>query len=122
VSAGDAPEGAGRSEPSPEALEREIKQTREELGDTVAALVAKADVKTRVKEKAGQLTAQLKARAEETGQQVSSQVQSARHAALPGQQVTDRMTPAVRQQPVPLALACGAMVAGIVLIVWGSRR
>jgi predicted phage tail protein len=36
---------------SPEELRREIEETRENLGDTAAALAEKTDVKTRAKEK-----------------------------------------------------------------------
>jgi hypothetical protein len=36
---------------SPEQIRREIEDTRQELGDTAAALAAKTDVKTRAKEK-----------------------------------------------------------------------
>ena len=38
-------------ERSPEELRREIEDTREELGDTAAALAEKTDVKTRAREK-----------------------------------------------------------------------
>ena len=37
---------------SPEQLEREIEETRQNLGDTAAALAGKADFKTRAREKA----------------------------------------------------------------------
>src|SRR3954452_18956526 len=43
--------GARVGEKSPEDIQREIEETREDLGDTVAALAAKTDVKTRAKEK-----------------------------------------------------------------------
>src|SRR5204863_2291006 len=36
---------------SPEEIRREIEETRQELGDTAAALAAKTDVKSRAKEK-----------------------------------------------------------------------
>jgi muramoyltetrapeptide carboxypeptidase LdcA involved in peptidoglycan recycling len=38
-------------EKTPEEIRREIEATRQELGDTAAALAAKTDVKTRAKEK-----------------------------------------------------------------------
>jgi hypothetical protein len=47
-------------------LEKEIEQTREQLGQTVEALAAKVDVKARAQEKLGQLTAQ----ASQAGQQI----------------------------------------------------
>ena len=41
-------------------LRRDIEQTREELGDTAAALGAKADVKSRAKERADEIKGELK--------------------------------------------------------------
>jgi len=38
-------------QPTPEELRREIEATREDLGDTAAALASKTDVKARAKEK-----------------------------------------------------------------------
>jgi hypothetical protein len=51
-------------------LEKEIEQTREQLGETVEALVAKVDVKARAQQKLGQLTARLKGKATEAGEQI----------------------------------------------------
>ena len=44
-------------------LEKEIEQTREQLGETVEALAAKVDVKARAQQELGQLTARLKGKA-----------------------------------------------------------
>jgi ElaB/YqjD/DUF883 family membrane-anchored ribosome-binding protein len=41
----------GNEQPSPEELRRDIEQTREDLGETAAALASKTDVKARAKEK-----------------------------------------------------------------------
>jgi 2C-methyl-D-erythritol 2,4-cyclodiphosphate synthase len=43
-------------------LEKEIEQTREQLGQTVEALAAKVDVKARAQEKLGQAGQQIKKR------------------------------------------------------------
>jgi type VI protein secretion system component VasF len=43
-------------------LEKEIEQTREQLGQTVEALAAKVDVKARAQEKLGQVSQQIKER------------------------------------------------------------
>jgi hypothetical protein len=51
-------------------LEKEIEQTREQLGATVEALAAKVDVKARAQEKLGQLTARLTGKATEVGEQI----------------------------------------------------
>jgi ElaB/YqjD/DUF883 family membrane-anchored ribosome-binding protein len=40
-----------KREKTPEEIRREIEETRQELGDTAAALAAKTDVKNRAKEK-----------------------------------------------------------------------
>jgi hypothetical protein len=74
-------------------LRQEIKRTREELGETVEALVAKTDVKARAKDRANQLservrhkTVQAKAEAMARAGQVRSQftgkAAGARHAAV----------------------------------------
>ena len=44
-------------DPSPEQIEAEIEETREELGETVAALAEKADVKKQAKQKAEEIKA-----------------------------------------------------------------
>lgn len=44
----------------PDALVEEINRTRAELGDTVEALVAKADVKTRAQQRAAEVSTQAK--------------------------------------------------------------
>jgi alanyl-tRNA synthetase len=55
---------------SREAVEERIEQTRAELGETAAALAAKADVKARVKDSAAEKKEQVKERAAETTAQV----------------------------------------------------
>jgi|SRR5215211_1453850 len=49
--------GVEKEQPTPEELRREIAQTREELGETAAALASKTDVKARAKEKVEDLKA-----------------------------------------------------------------
>ena len=53
----------GSSKPDVDALKAEIKQTRAELGETVQALAAKADVKARAKEQVEQTKQRVKAQA-----------------------------------------------------------
>ena len=77
-------------------LEKEIEQTREQLGQTVEALAARVDVKARAQEKLGQLTAQ----ASQAGQQI-------------------------RKRPVPAAATVGVLgllVLFLVLIRRWTRR
>jgi Tfp pilus assembly protein FimV len=57
--------GGAPAKPDVEALRAEIKQTRAELGETVQALAAKADVKARAKEQVEQTKQRVKAQAAE---------------------------------------------------------
>jgi len=84
---GDAP-----AKPDVEALRAEIKQTRAELGETVQALAAKADVKARAKE----------------------QVEVARERALE--------TVRTNQVPIAIVVAGAMAVVGIILVLRGRRR
>jgi hypothetical protein len=78
--------------PSVEELRAEIKQTRAELGETVQALAAKADVKARAKE----------------------QVEVARERALE--------TVRTNQVPIAIVVAGAMAVVGIILVLRGRRR
>lgn len=59
-----------------QALQADIERTREQLGETVQALAAKADVKTMAKKKAAAASSQLKDRAQAATRRV---VEQARH-------------------------------------------
>jgi hypothetical protein len=74
------------------ALRTEIEETREELGDTAAALAAKTDVKARAQDRADELKARAKAKADE-----------------------------IRENPAP-AIAAGAVVATVAIIWLARRR
>ena len=84
-------------------LEKEIEQTREQLGQTVEALAARVDVKARAQQELGQLTARLKGTANQAKQQ----------AAQVGQQI--------RKRPVPAAATAGA-IGALVLFFTVIRR
>jgi hypothetical protein len=76
---------------SPEQIRREIEETREDLGETAAALAAKTDVKTRAKEKvegvrAGAAMTQVKASAQQ------NPIPTAAIAAFVGGYVLGRIT------------------------------
>jgi len=62
--------GGAPAKPDVEALRAEIKQTRAELGETVQALAAKADVKARAKEQVEQTKQRVKDQAAEATQRV----------------------------------------------------
>ncbi len=78
--------GAGAPR-EPDKIREEIEQTREELGETVAAMAEKADVKQQAQAKAGELKEQAGAKARQARQ-------------------------LTQENPVPLALV-GAFVAGV---------
>lgn len=100
----------GNGTGDPEALREAIRETRAQLGETVQALAARADVRTRLKESAVRKKDQLvRQAAEKTG-------------VVRGQ--AGQGAAAVRRKPLPLVvLAAGAAaVAIVVLVVRGRRR
>ena len=140
--------GSGGAKPDVEALREEIKQTRAELGETVQALAAKADVKARAKEQVELTKAKAKAQVHEATEKVrgaaanaaavaSDKVRAATSQA--GDKVslaTDKVRETgaldkaqdareqVRRNPVPFAavLAAGVALVGIILIVRRRSR
>jgi len=91
--AGSAPDGEtpqttapARAQGAPpddvQELQREIEQTREQLGDTAEQLVAKADVKARAQSKAAELAGRVK------GQAATARAQAAAGAGSVRDQVT----------------------------------
>lgn len=128
---------AASGKPDVEALRTEIAQTRAELGETVQALAAKADVKARAKEQVEQTKQKVKAQAAEAGQRArdAAAVASGRVRTV-ADQATDKARESgalekaeqaraqVRNSgvPVPLVLAGVAALIGVILIVRGRRR
>jgi ElaB/YqjD/DUF883 family membrane-anchored ribosome-binding protein len=94
----------------PAALRAEIQQTRADLGETVQALAAKADVKARLKESAAQTGARFRERAAQGTDLMREQA--------------GQTAEAVRRDPVPwAAVAAGVLVVvAVVLVVRGRRR
>jgi ElaB/YqjD/DUF883 family membrane-anchored ribosome-binding protein len=113
--------GAGRDKPDVQALRAEIQQTRHDLGETVQALAAKADVKARAKEQVAQ--AKLKVRAS-VGQATDKVRDSAVHAAHSAEGYAHEASVRAKRNPVPLAavLAVGAAVVVAVILLRRSRR
>lgn len=87
--------------PDVQALRDEIRQTRAELGDTVQALAAKADVKARVKESAADARERVKESAVEAGQRVKESAVEA------GQRVMGSATHTAAQVKDSAELAMG---------------
>jgi ElaB/YqjD/DUF883 family membrane-anchored ribosome-binding protein len=89
----------------PEQIREEIEATRQELGDTVAALSAKADVKAQAKQKIDDTKASVTDKKDELlGKAREASPQSAVTAA-------SRASEQARQRPVALA-AAGAFAFG----------
>jgi cobalamin biosynthesis Mg chelatase CobN len=140
--------GASNGKPDVEALRADIKQTRAELGETVQALAAKADVKARAKEQVEQTKQKVRAQAVEATEKVRDAALVAtdkvRHVAVQAgaaargtaQQGTDKVKDSgaldraqdarqrVRRNPIQLAavVATAVAIVGVILIVRGRRR
>jgi Protein of unknown function (DUF3618) len=108
-------------EPGPGAgiddIQTDIEQTRKELGETVEALSAKADVKARVKQKASDTKDRITEKAYEgrdaVGGKAHAAQSTARHALTDG-------TGSVKRGVPIAALVAAAVVIGVV--VWRRRR
>jgi cobalamin biosynthesis Mg chelatase CobN len=140
--------GASNGKPDVEALRADIKQTRAELGETVQALAAKADVKARAKEQVEQTKQKVRAQAVEATEKVRDAAlvatdkvrQAAAQAGVAArgtaEQATDKVEdsgaldrtqdarPRVRRNPIPFAavVATAVAIVGVILIVRGRRR
>ena len=89
----------------PEQIREEIESTRQELGDTVAALSAKADVKAQAKQRIEDTKATVAQRKEQLlGKAKEASPQGAATVAA-------RASDQARQNPLPLA-AAGAFAFG----------
>ncbi|WP_433688810.1 DUF3618 domain-containing protein [Micromonospora carbonacea] len=102
-----------------EALREEIRRTRVELGETMEALAAKADVKARLRSSAEQAKGRVREQAAQTVARVRGQAaqgaEAARERAAAGAELG--------RSPVPwAAVAAGAVAAMIVLLIVRGRR
>ena len=92
----------------PERLEQDIEQTRDELGDTVEALAAKADVKAQAKQKVDDVKTSVSEKKEDLlGKAGEASPDSAKAAA-------SQASTKARENPVPLA-AVGAFAGGFLV-------
>lgn len=102
-----------------ETLRQEIAQTRAELGETVQALAAKADVKARLQETADD----AKARVREGLQNAAVEAKSAAAAAPErAQALATRTGRAIRSNPVPFVVAAGAVALVVLFVRWRRSR
>ena len=127
------------SQDDPDALVEDIERTRAELGDTVQALVAKADVKARAQQRAAEVSTQAKeklqtmkqelagrasqlaGKAEQTGQAAAANrktVLGAGTAALanapePVQRGAQQVAKTVSRHRVPFVAAAGVVLVAV---------
>ncbi len=109
-----------------EELRRQIDETRADLGDTVEALSAKADVKAQVKEKVDERKEQLHEQQEQVKEkavEVQEQVQA--KAVEVQEQVQERageVQEQAKKNPAPFFAAGGAAVLLLLLLLVRRRR
>jgi ElaB/YqjD/DUF883 family membrane-anchored ribosome-binding protein len=107
--------GEGKSTRDPAEIRVEIEDTREELGETVAAVAEKTDIKNQVQAKKDELKGQAAEKANEAKGKVKEATEKAIEAtpesATEGVQQAQRLA---QENPVPLLIA-GAFVTGLVL-------
>jgi hypothetical protein len=103
-----------------QALAEDIKQTREQVGQTVEALTSKLDPKVQLRETAERMKGRVSAATGEVTSKVADK------AGTVGQQVRITATKAARgadEQRVPLAVAAGvAVLLAGAWITWVMRR
>jgi ElaB/YqjD/DUF883 family membrane-anchored ribosome-binding protein len=92
----------------PEEIRNDIEQTRDELGETAAALAEKTDVKQQAQAKVEELKGQATAKARELGDKAK---EVAPDSAEEGMHQAQRIA---QENPVPMALA-GTFLAGFML-------
>jgi ElaB/YqjD/DUF883 family membrane-anchored ribosome-binding protein len=107
-----AAQGNSKQSVDVQALRRDIAQTRAELGETVQALAAKADVKARLYEKAEDARERVR-----DGLQVTVAAAPAKAQAL-----VVRTGQAVRRNPLPFAVAAGAVAVVVLFVRWRRSR
>jgi ElaB/YqjD/DUF883 family membrane-anchored ribosome-binding protein len=108
-----AAQHAGR-EDDPERVRGDIEQTREDLGETVEALAAKADVKGQVKQRADEGKEALRSQ-QQRAQEKASQVRERVTNATPedAKAMAGQATAAAKERPWP-AIG-GALIVGLLL-------
>ncbi|MFE4860480.1 DUF3618 domain-containing protein [Streptomyces sp. NPDC056670] len=116
----------GSSGSGPEQLGHEVEQARHELGRTVEALAAKADVKARAHDRASELKEQVGTRVAE----LTDEVRTAAHvvqdklpaAPAPVRDLAGRGARSARQHSTVLFAVAGATAAGWLLLRRRDRR
>jgi ElaB/YqjD/DUF883 family membrane-anchored ribosome-binding protein len=100
--------GAGQTPDDPQQLRAEIERTREDLGDTVAALAEKTDVKARARDKVAEVRQNVSQRRTEL-------VDRARESSPDGaSSAATQVRAKAQENPIPTA-AIAAFVGGFLL-------
>lgn len=117
---GSSSEGSDENR-SPEEIRADIEQTREDLGDTAAALAEKADVKGQAKAKAEDIKKALGSKKEEASAKAKDMGRKAREATPEsvGEGAHSAMTHA-QENPVPVGLV--AAFLGGLMVGWMLAR
>ena len=104
-------------------LKQEIERTREQLGETVEALAAKADVKAQAQAKVSQVTERLKSKAAQARQQGAVAADRlSKVTPEPVHRAAAKAADAGRERRVLLAMAAGAIVLACLLIARRRQR
>ncbi len=110
-------------EPGPDAgiddIQADIEHTREELGETIEALSAKADVKGRVKKKAADTKDSITEKVYETKEIALEKAHAAQSAARDA--VTDDTGSVKPGVPIATLIAAAAVLV-VSVVVWRRRR
>ena len=123
--------GIGEAKTDPEALRRDIEQTREDLGDTVEALSEKADVKGQAQAKLEERKQALRQKQAQAKEQVSQKQAQAREQVSQLRERLSSATPedvksaatqgATMAQERPIPAIAGAFALGFA-IAWMIKR
>jgi hypothetical protein len=111
------PAGSNTPPQSAEALTAEIEKTRQELGQTVEALAAKADVKARARHRATEVAGNLRGKARATVGKARAGARSAKDKVAQHGPAT-QATKGVRVYSVTAVAAA----AGALLLAWLTVR
>jgi hypothetical protein len=104
-------------------LKQEIERTREQLGETVEALAAKADVKAQARAKAAHVTGRLRSRTAQARQQAAGAAKRLSTVTPdPVRRVAVKTAATGRDRRVQLVTAAGAVVLVWLLIARWRRR
>lgn len=114
------PGDAAAAPASPEELRADIERTREELGDTVEALVAKTDVAARARQRGSSLARDVTGSAARLADRLAGRLETAAGRVLPPTTADPARARRAAQQAAT-GLAALTAAAGV-LAAWLSRR